>query len=118
MTYNVFAGDYADYPNPYGDFIINEQNCVGNVISNNFEENNGSSSGSVLTAQDSDSWFSLENSNYNYIYGNILLKTSTKIATEPKIYGYFINILIVTIFMGIIVVLTSFKKQIISKNKN
>ncbi|MFX0035206.1 MAG: NosD domain-containing protein [Candidatus Hermodarchaeota archaeon] len=114
VTFNVFAGDYADYSNPYGDFIINEQNCVGNEISNNFQESNSSTSSSLSIAQNSESWFYLENSNHNYIYGNILLKSNPEGTTEPKIYGYIINILIVFILLGIIIVVRSFKKQIIN----
>ena len=35
ITFNTLAGDYADYPNPYSDSIIDEENCVGNTIYGN-----------------------------------------------------------------------------------
>lgn len=116
VTYNAFAGDYADYPNPYGDYIIDEQNCVGNEISDNFRDTYITDSFSLYTAQDSGSWFNLQNSNYNYIYGNILLKTNPE--TRPKIHGDFINILIVFAFLGIMIVIRSSKKLIIKNQDN
>ncbi|MFW9949285.1 MAG: hypothetical protein ACFFKA_04060 [Candidatus Thorarchaeota archaeon] len=35
ITYNTFAGDYADYSNLNGDYRIKEENCVGNYIFGN-----------------------------------------------------------------------------------
>jgi parallel beta-helix repeat protein len=107
VTYNVFAGDYADFPNPYGDYIINEQNCVGNVIDNNFG-GIGTSATSQLRVLSSDSWFTLSNSNYNYIYGNILLKSTN----QPIIPGYMIYLIFIVGLMSLIVISTILKKKV------
>lgn len=114
VTFNVFAGDYADYSNPYGDFIINEQNCVGNVISGNFENYTSSSSSKLFTAQEPATWFSFEGSNYNYIYGNRLLKSNP--ITKPTIPGDIIYLTFIIELMSLIVITTILKKKVIFKN--
>ena len=109
ITYNTFAGDYAKYPNPYGDSIINEQNCIGNTIEDNFENQMVASSisgGMVYEPKinlcDSSSWFTLSNSNYNFIYGNRLYT-----GDNPTISGY--NLCLLIGFFSIIVVILSYR---------
>ncbi len=109
ITFNTFAGDYADYSNPYGDSIINEQNCVGNTIENNFG-GSGTSISSSLKIQNSESWFYLENSNYNYIYGNKLIRTHP--ITKSVIPGYIIYIIIIIEVMSVIAISILFKKKL------
>lgn len=111
VTYNMFAGDYAKYPNPYGESIINEQNCVGNTISNNFNtQMTGLSITSNLLQEsnidpcNSGSWFTLSNSNYNYIYGNRLYPGESP---NPTIAGY--NICFFVGFLAIIVVIGTYR---------
>jgi parallel beta-helix repeat protein len=111
ITYNTFAGDYADYSNPYGDYIIGEENCIGNVISNNFGQNASSASGKMLTAQEPKTWFTLVDSNYNYIYGNKLLKT----ITNPTIPGYTIGIILIIELMSLIILFMILRKKHILK---
>lgn len=111
ITYNTFAGDYADYPNPYGDFIIGEENCIGNVISNNFEENTTSTSTKLFTAQSLNTWFRLQSSNFNYIYGNKLEKT----ISNPAIPGYPIYTILITGLISIITLLVILRKKRILK---
>jgi len=98
ITFNTFAGDYA-YPNPYGDSIINQLNCVGNDIGDNFNVNITSNTSTSIKSQSKNlklqasySWFNLENSNYNYIYGNRLYIPDYRISLS--IPGYDFNILI------------------------
>jgi parallel beta-helix repeat protein len=97
ITFNTFAGDYANYPNPYGDFIINQENCEGNVIDGNFG-GRVTIATSQLRVQNSQSWFTLSSSNHNYIYGNILLKSTI----QPTIPGYSVFVIIIVVLLGLI----------------
>ena len=110
VTFNVFAGDYADFPNPYGDYIINEQNCVGNDISDNFGNYTSFSTNKLFTAQESATWFYLESSNYNYVYGNRLLKSNP--ITQLTIPGYIIYLIFIIELMSLIVISTILKKKL------
>lgn len=74
ITYNTFAGDYADYLEE-GQSIISQENCEGNTISDAFIVMGSSSPSSSIIPQQESSWFSLINSNHNYIYGNKIIKT-------------------------------------------
>jgi parallel beta-helix repeat protein len=100
ITFNTFAGDYANFENPYGESIINEQNCVGNTIVNNFNENYSTGINiknfiNNLKLSNPDSWFTLSESNYNYVYGNRLY-----IPQEPTIIGY--NLYVLISILGIV----------------
>lgn len=108
ITYNVFAGDYEDYANPYGDYIINQQNCVGNDVSNNFESISGLIAGAILISQSAESWFSLENSNYNYIYGNRFFHSNP----DQIISGYVIFLILSSGLLSLIIVSSILKKKI------
>ena len=79
ISFNIFAGDYAKYSNPHGEFIISQQVCVGNIIENyminsltalsilggKFEEFNSYLRNTYTS-------FTLHNSNYNFVYRNQL----------------------------------------------
>lgn len=72
ISFNTFAGDYADFWEE-GINIITQDGCENNSIIEAFTINNPSSN-SPLKAQQVSTWFNLDNSNHNIIYGNIILK--------------------------------------------
>lgn len=74
ITYNTFAGDYADFLEE-GESVITQDNCEGNTIADAFIVYGSSASSSIQTQQ-ANSWFILSNSNHNYIYGNRIIKSN------------------------------------------
>lgn len=85
ISYNMFGGDYAKYPNRYGDFIINEQNCIGNTNKNNFNVPEGYS---PIMLSIYTSWLSLLNGIPNCIFSNYLFIESNQ--SILLIISYFI----------------------------
>jgi len=86
ITYNTFAGDYAEFLEE-GQSIITQENCVGNNVSNAFIIVNGSLDSSSLRLQQGSTWFSLIDSNYNYLYGNIIFKLVYTPPETPETIG-------------------------------
>lgn len=106
VTFNTFAGDYANYVNPFGGSVINQDNCTGNSIGENFNSTSTISSSQLKTSV---TWFFLENSNYNYIYGNTFFEEQEHPSNpNPAIHSYHIFILI-----GMIMVIST---MVIGKN--
>lgn len=103
ITYNIFAGDYADFWEE-GVNIITQDGCEGNSIIGAFTTSSLSSS-SPLKTQQTSTWFTLDNSNYNYIYGNIILKEGY----NPSIG--FNNLLFLTIIIAFATFLTFLRKR-------
>ncbi len=112
VTFNTFAGDYANFADPFNGSIINEDNCLGNVIVDNFNVT-GQISG--LQMQNPGSWFQLTESNYNYISGNNLLKDKEPVR-ENIIPGYNITFFIgILMFISIIIMI---KKLVYNRRFN
>ena len=113
---NVLAGAFA---NTTLSFIINQENCVGNVIEHNivsdspdlkfnFSVASSSGSNSLHTSQSSGGLFSLQNSNYNYIGYNVLLG-KTK---EEAIPSYDVYILLgIVSSLSIIIIIRRIRKK-------
>lgn len=74
ITYNTFCGDYADFLKE-GESVISQHNCEGNTIADAFIVYDSLASSSIHTQQ-TNTWFLLSNSNYNYIYGNRIIKSN------------------------------------------
>lgn len=103
ITYNTFAGDYADFWEE-GVNIITQNGCEGNSIIGAFTTNS-SSTGSPLKTQQTGTLFILDYSNYNFIYGNVILKNGYN-----PIIG-FDNLFILPIIIVLITILTLIRKK-------
>ena len=100
ITYNTFGGDYADFLDE-GESVITQQNCEGNTIENAFIIDGSLASSSIHTQQ-ANTWFSLSNSNYNYIYGNRIIKSKY----NPTIGGSNVIFLFVGLaFISLVIIL-------------
>lgn len=105
ITYNTFAGDYADFLEE-GQSVITQQNCEGNNITNAFIVYGSSASSSIKTQQENN-WFNLIDSNHNYVYGNRIIKTEYNPMDNPMdiigVNNIFFLLIVIALMASIII---------------